>query len=296
MIRDIVLIDEDLCNGCGACVPACAEGAIKIVDGKARIVSENLCDGLGACLGHCPQGAIRIERREAEAFDEEAVHRHLAGAERPADSAHAGTAHVATAEQADPPGSAKVAPTNNRGQSGCPSGRFARFERRLAEQAGQPDGGGASSGGGQASELTHWPVQLRLLSPIAPVLKGARLLVTADCVPVAFGGFHAELLRDHAVVMACPKLDDPSGYIEKLTEMIRRNELKEITVARMEVPCCAGLLHMVLEARRLAVSDVPVEDVTISTRGEVLSRRSLSAESYVPGNGGLAGCPSRGVH
>ena len=180
MIREIVSIDEELCNGCGKCIPACAEGALRVVRGKARIVADMLCDGLGACLGTCPQGAIKIEQREAVAFDEAAVHRHLAG--RNGTSNH-------------PPS--------------CPSSRFAQFAREphpaaaVSETAGNPPAGTASS------ELTHWPVQLRLLSPAAPVLQGARLLVAADCVPVAYAGFHSELLRDHAVVIACPKLDDP---------------------------------------------------------------------------------------
>jgi hypothetical protein len=132
-----------------------------------------------------------------------------------------------------------------------------------------------------ASELTHWPVQLRLLPPNAPVLQNARVLVAADCVPVAYAGFQSELLRDHAVVIACPKLDDSRGYVEKLSEMIRENDLAEITVARMEVPCCSGILHMVLKAREIAGSEIPVNDILISVRGEVLARRQMSVEPSV---------------
>jgi NAD-dependent dihydropyrimidine dehydrogenase PreA subunit len=210
VIRTVVSIHEDLCNGCGECVPACEEGAIQIVRGKARLVSDTLCDGLGACLGSCPQGAISIQEREAAPFDEAAARRHVAALERPV----------------------------------CP-----------------------------ASELTHWPVQLRLLPATAPALRGARLLVAADCVPVAYAGFHSDLLRDRAVVIACPKLDDRRGYVEKLAEMIRHNDLAEITVAHMEVPCCNGILRMVLEARELAGSGVPVDDITIGLRGELVARR-----------------------
>ena len=210
MIRTVISIREELCNGCGECVPACEEGAIQIVRGKARLVSDVLCDGLGACLGSCPQGAICIEEREAAPFDEVAARRHVAELEKPV----------------------------------C-----------------------------QASELTHWPVQLRLLPATSPVLQGARLLVSADCVPVAYAGFHSDLLRDRAVVIACPKLDDKRGYVEKLAEMIRRNDLAEIAVAHMEVPCCTGILRMVLEARELAGSDIPVDDLTIGIRGELMPRR-----------------------
>jgi Fe-S-cluster-containing hydrogenase component 2 len=219
MIRTVVSIDEELCNGCGECVPACEEGAIRIVHGKARLLSDSLCDGLGACLGHCPQGAIEIESREAAPFDEEAVTRNLAGLET-------------------------TAP--------------------------------------RASELTHWPVQLKLLPATAPVLREAHLLMAADCVPVAYAGFHSELLRDKAVVIGCPKLDDLSGYVEKLAEIIRHNDLASLTVAHMEVPCCTGILRAVLEARRLAGSDLPVDDLTISIHGQLIERREILAGSPVP--------------
>jgi NAD-dependent dihydropyrimidine dehydrogenase PreA subunit len=217
MIRTVVSIDEERCNGCGECVPSCEEGAIQIVGGKARLVSDSLCDGLGACLGHCPQGAIEIERREAAPFDEEAVRRHLAR----------------------------------------PSPR-------------------------RASELSHWPVQLKLLPATAPVLRGAHLLVAADCVPVAYAGFHSELLRGRAVVIGCPKLDDLEDYVEKLAEVIRRNDLASLAVAHMEVPCCTGILRAVLEARRLAASALPVDDLTIGIHGQLVERREILADSPVP--------------
>ena len=219
MLRTVVSIHEQLCNGCGECVPACEEGAIEIVHGKARLVADNLCDGLGACLGSCPQGAISVEQREAAPFDQEEVRRRMASLAVPA---------------------------------------------------------------GRGSELSHWPVQLRLLPADAPALRGARLLVAADCVPVAYRGFHSELLRDHAVVIACPKLDDRHGYVEKLAEMIRQNDIAELTVAHMEVPCCTGILRMVLEARQLAGSDLPVDDVSISIQGQLIERRQIPAEPMLP--------------
>jgi len=237
MLREVVSINEDLCDGCGLCVPACHEGALRIIDGKARLVADRLCDGLGACLGHCPRGAIRVERREAEAFDEAAV-----PAARAAE------------------------------QGGCPGSRFAQFDRTPAAAPPQPS----------TSELTHWPVQLRLLSPSAPALRGARLLVAADCVPVAYAGFHADFLRDHAVVIACPKLDDTSGYVEKLAAMIAHNDLQDITVVHMEVPCCTGILHAVLQARQLAGLNVPVNEVVVGVRGEIVGRRQIPAANTLP--------------
>ena len=288
MIREVISIDEDLCNGCGECVPACAEGALQIIDGKAKLVSDTLCDGLGACLGHCPQGAIKIERREATAFDEAAARRHVAGLE-----ASGGAPHRDYGESGPTPGAEKPAGAVH---SACPSARFARLEHALCPTATGAKPGGAAGGTDQDSELTHWPVQLHLLPPTAPVLQGARLLVAADCVPVAYAGFHSELLRDHVVVVACPKLDDPTGYVEKLTEMIRHRELAEITVARMEVPCCGGILRMVLQARELAGSDVPVNDVLISIRGEIMARRQISIEPQASCSSRSSCCPNTGAN
>jgi len=266
MIREVVIIDPGKCDGCGQCIPACHEGAIRLVDGKARLVSDNLCDGLGACLGHCPRGAITIVRRDAEAFDEAAAARHLA---RPAGE--------------HPEGSRPQA-------SGCPSSRFVSLGSP-GRDAGNPSGStGAGPTGGvsapldpaqqpvsPASRLTHWPVQLGLLPAAAPVLKGARLLIAADCVPVAYPGFHENLLRGRAVAIGCPKFDDTAGYLAKLTEMIRSNDLAGITVARMEVPCCGGILMLALEARRLSGRDIPVVEIVIGTGGELLGRREHPA-------------------
>jgi len=288
MIREIVSIDEELCNGCGECVPACAEGAIQIIDGKARLVSDTLCDGLGACLGHCPQGAIKIEHREAAAFDQAAASHHVAALKAPSGATQSGNSKSGA--------DSGVEHTTEHAHTGCPSARFAQFDRSTPQGDMQPQASGSAHGSEEVSELMHWPVQLRLLPPTAPVLQGARLLIAADCVPVAYAGFHSELLRDHAVVIACPKLDDPSGYIEKLTEMIRHNDLAEITVARMEVPCCGGILRMVLQARELAESDVPVNDVLISIRGEVMARQQIPIEPKVSGSSVSTCCPNTGAN
>ncbi len=260
MLRDIVLIDEDKCDGCGLCTQACAEGAIKMVHGKAKLVADFLCDGMGACLGHCPRGAIRIEKREAAAFDEEAVHAHLratgAAVDRPEPTAHP----------------ARPAFAGDHSGGGCPGSRFASFDRRAACTTTADDGP-------IASELTHWPVQLRLLSPMAPVLQGAHLLVAADCVPVAYADFHRKMLRGRAVVIACPKLDDTSAYVDKLAEIMRSSRPAAITVAHMEVPCCTGILMMVLEARRRSGVDVRVLDTVVGIRGQILREEEIPLDA-----------------
>jgi NAD-dependent dihydropyrimidine dehydrogenase PreA subunit len=255
MLRDIVIIDESKCDGCGDCVPACHEGAIQVVNGKARLVADNLCDGLGACLGHCPQGAITVEKRDVDAFDENAVGVHLAS--------------ISRAEEAPAPASS----------GGCPSAKLAVFgapapplgplgaSRRPAGQAG----------GSTGSELGHWPVQLGLLPPTAPMLQGASLLIAADCVPVAFAGFQRMLLKGRVVALGCPKFDDVPGYVRKLAYMLAHNEIAEVVVARMEVPCCGGILMAALEARRRCGREVPVYDVIVGTRGDLQAWEEVPA-------------------
>lgn len=232
MKRNIVKIDAQKCNGCGQCVTACAEGAIAIVDGKARIISETYCDGLGACLGHCPTGAISIEQRHAPAFDHAAVERHLAAQ---ATAAHAG---------------------------GCPGSMMRALKPRAA--ANEPDGQPAPSA------LGNWPVQLHLLSPQAPYLRGADLLIAADCVPFALADFHSRLLTGRVVAIGCPKLDDVEAYIDKLSAIFAAAGIKSVTVAHMEVPCCTGIVWAVQSAlERAGKTDLPVRDVTIGIDGEV---------------------------
>ncbi len=235
-IRKIIRIDEDKCNGCGACVPACAEGALQIIDGKAKLVSEIYCDGLGACLGECPQGAITIEERAATGFDEEAVKFHLEEKE--------------LAKEELP--------------CGCPSATVTQFEKQEAaeftpkEPAGQP------------SMLRHWPVQLTLVPPTAPFLQGADLVLAADCVPFAYAGFHHDFLKNHSLLVACPKLDDFQAHLKKLTDILSRSQLKSLTVVHMEVPCCSGLVHMARQAVQLSGKDIPLKEVTVSIKGDVL--------------------------
>lgn len=246
MKRNIVRIDEEKCNGCGICIPSCAEGALQIVNGKARLIADKLCDGLGACLGDCPQNALIIEEREADEFDEAAVHHHLEQQKEQT------TAHVH-----EPFG------------CGCP-GSMARTltaKKEAAPVASQSE---------TSSELGQWPVQLKLVNPAAPYFKNADLLVAADCVPFAYADFHRNFLKGRAVAIGCPKLDDAMPYVDKLAEIIRRNNLRSITVAHMEVPCCNGLVSIVREAVRRSGSNVSVETVQISLDGHINTKQKLA--------------------
>lgn len=244
MIRKIVHIDEERCDGCGLCVPSCAEGAIKIVDGKAQISADNLCDGLGACLGDCPRDAITIIEREADLFDEAAVEKHLHGTQ-------AKPHHEQPAQPAQPHG-------------GCPGSRAVSFAPAPASQA--------PAAGPQPSQLSQWPVQLHLVPVSAPYFQGAELLITADCVPFAYADYHRDFLAGKAVVIGCPKLDDNGAYLQKLTELFRVAGLKGITVLRMEVPCCGGIVMAARQALAASGQEIPLREVTISIRGEVVGR------------------------
>lgn len=242
MRRKIIQIDEEKCNGCGLCVPACAEGAIGIIDGKARLVADKYCDGLGACLGECPQDALTIIEADVEAFDMEAAE-----------------AHVKSLKQAPPP-EAPAMPC------GCPSTLIQLFPAATAgEKAGPP-----APQNRPASALSHWPVQIRLAPPTAPFLRNADLLVTADCAPVAYPGFHQDFLAGKVVLMGCPKFDDVAAYVEKFTEIFRRNAISSVTVLIMEVPCCRGLPAIIRKALLQSGQEIPLDVVVVSLRGEML--------------------------
>jgi ferredoxin len=238
--RKIIEINEALCDGCGLCVPACAEGAIQIIDGKARLVKDTFCDGLGACLGECPRGALTIIEREAEAFDESAVQEHL------------------TSLGKSPPRS------HLREQAGCPS-MMIHFGAPAEKRKKTPGGPSA----GPASALAQWPVQIRLIPPSAPFLKNARLLIAADCVPVAYGSFHEDFLDGRVIMLGCPKFDDWRFYLERFTEIFRQNDIEDITVLDMEVPCCSALPRIVGEALARAGRDIPVREQIISISGKL---------------------------
>ena len=232
-LRKVVKIDQEKCNGCGDCVPACAEGALQIIDGKARLVSDKYCDGLGACLGECPEGAITIEEREAAKFDEEEAKHHL---------------HEKECAKEELP-------------CGCSSATVTQFERPKAAEVTHEESS-------RHSMLGHWPVQLTLVPPGAPFLQGADLVLAADCVPFAYAGFHHDFLKGHALLVACPKLDDFQAHLSKLTDILRRSDVRSLTVVHMEVPCCSGLTHMAQQAIRLSGKDIPLKDVTIGIKGD----------------------------
>ncbi|MCP4116386.1 MAG: 4Fe-4S dicluster domain-containing protein [Desulfobacteraceae bacterium] len=240
IIRKIIEIDEEKCDGCGNCVPSCAEGAIQIIDGKAKVVKDQYCDGLGACLGDCPQDALKLVEREAEAFDEEAVE-----------------AFLKSKEQQEAPATSGC---------GCPSEQLATFpQAESCQTANKPARMNAAG-----SALGHWPVQIRLVPPTAAFLKEADLLVTADCVPVAYASFHADFLKDKVVMMGCPKFDDKDAYVEKFTQIFASNTINSITMLIMEVPCCSGLPGILKRAMELSGKEIPLSTTVISTRGEIL--------------------------
>jgi NAD-dependent dihydropyrimidine dehydrogenase PreA subunit len=245
VMRKIIEIDEERCDGCGLCVPACAEGSLEIIDGKARVISDNLCDGLGACLGECPNDALRIVEREAEEFDEAAVEKFLAA--------------KAKKQKAPNPVIA----------SGCPSAGIQQFVKPAAK--GSVSTAGLQGAPGQ-SALGHWPIQIHLVPPTAPFLKNSDLLVLADCVPVAFPTLHRDFLQGKAVMMGCPKLDNVESYIQKFTQIFRTAGVRSITAVVMEVPCCSGLPMIVKKALDDAGVDIPLQQVVVSTRGEILNR------------------------
>jgi len=237
--RKIVRIDPDKCDGCGLCVPDCAEGAIQIVDGKARLVAENLCDGLGNCLGACPKGAITIEQRPADGFSEQAVAEHLAAEKLPC---------------------------------GCPGTMVRKLNSgSSAAASSQP---GTCKGASRPSRLEHWPVQLALLPVGGEIWHDADVLIAADCVGSAMPDFHERLLAGRTLAIACPKLDDVQSYIEKLTSIFANNRIRSLTVAHMEVPCCGGIVTAVREAlKRSGRTDIPLLELKIGMDGSVVEER-----------------------
>jgi ferredoxin len=234
-LRKVVKIDEDKCNGCGACIISCAEGSLKIIDGKAKLISDKYCDGLGNCLD-CPQGAITIEERQAEEFNEAAVDEHL-----------------------------KTEEVEEKQPRGCPSAGVRQFEKPVKA----PAPAAIITSAGTKSSLRHWPVQLALVPPTAPFLRGADVVLAADCVPFTYAGFHQDFLEENtALLIACPKLDDFPAHQAKLNEILKQSGIKSLTVLHMEVPCCSGLVHMARQAILASGNVIPFRDITIGIRGE----------------------------
>jgi ferredoxin len=277
MKRQIIKIDDSKCNGCGNCVPNCAEGALQIIDGKARLISDLFCDGLGACLGHCPESAIRIEEREAEPYNETRVMAENIVKAGPAtikahllhlkdhgqDQFVAEALAYLTANNIPNPLKIEVTQiTPAPIQGGCPGSRAMQFNKPKEV---------AQDSAARPSQLGQWPVQLHLVSPDAPYYRKADLLIASDCSAFAAGDFHNDFLKGKALAIACPKLDKGQEiYVEKITAMIDRAQVNTITVLMMEVPCCGGLFYLVKEALEKATRKVPVKKVILSLQGEVI--------------------------
>ena len=290
MKRSVISIDDEKCNGCGVCIPNCPEGAIQIIDGKARLVSDLFCDGLGACIGHCPEGAITIEEREAEPYDEHKVMENVIRGGEGVTRAH--LKHLKEHGQHEYlsqamaflrgrgmkiPEIETVQPGTETG-GGCPGARMVDFRQTggcpgsrtvdSRERGAEPVERDLSSGG---SELRQWPVQLQLVNVNAPYFQDADLVIAADCVPFACADFHKRFLKDKTLIIFCPKLDKmPEAYVEKLAEIFRNNTVKSVTVVHMEVPCCFGLVKLVEEAVRRSGKTMVIKDYTISIKGALV--------------------------
>ena len=277
MKRDIISIDEALCNGCGACVDGCHEGALQLIDGKARIVSELYCDGLGACIGECPVGAITIEEREAEPYDEVAVMERISPKGAKTILAHLkhlkdhnetnylnqGLEYI-KAHGLDVDVSQLTTPEPPKMACGCPGSMARSFSPQTTPVFTVPQA--------TKSELSHWPVQLHLLNPLAGYFMGADVVLAADCTAYAYANFHSELLRGKKLAIACPKLDgNKEVYVDKIVQMIDKAKINTLTVVIMEVPCCGGLMQLAQMAVQRAERRVPIKQIVIGVEGGIVS-------------------------
>ena len=274
MLREIITIDEELCNGCGLCIPSCPEGALQIIDGKARLVSDLFCDGLGACVGHCPEGAMTVVEREAEPYDERKVMANIVGYGQNTIAAHLehlrehgemGLYREAVdylEEQGLEVPTHELEPAAEL-PCGCPGAMLRELSKETESETSAP------SDYSPVSRLTHWPVQIKLLPVNAPYFEGADLLLAADCAPFAFPDFHDEFLAGKVLLVGCPKLDDAAFYLEKMTAILETNDIKSVTCVHMEVPCCFGLPTIARQAIIASGKDIPLHDVTITVDGRI---------------------------
>lgn len=273
MEREIITIDEEKCTGCELCIPNCPEGAIQIIDDKARLISDLFCDGLGACIGHCPEEAITIEKREAEPYDEKKVMENIIKQGENVIRAHlkhlkdhGEQQYLDEAIEVLKEKNVEVPPVESEQQihSGCPGAKAMTFSTagESVETAGEK----------RRSELTQWPVQLHLIPPMAPHFQGRDFLLSADCVAYSVGDFHRDFLKGKALTIACPKLDDGQGvYLDKLVALIDTSKINTLTVMTMEVPCCGGLVNLARQAAAAASRKIPIKSIVISIQGEILS-------------------------
>ncbi|WP_415716370.1 ATP-binding protein [Maridesulfovibrio sp.] len=261
VLRKMISIDEDLCDGCGQCVPGCEEGALQIIDGKARLVAEKYCDGLGACLGECPTGALKVIEVEADDFDPDAVKELLSeqGRNIPNHMPDPKSLHLGSAKPVS-------------GGCGCSGSKIEAFAPAVSacQQANVPTDAEAGP-----SQLTHWPIQIRLVPADAPFLKGADLLLTADCVAVSVPGYHERFLPGKKVLMGCPKFDDVALYEQRLTEIFATSGLRSITVLEMEVPCCSNFSRIIMKALKNSGVDIPAEKIVFTRTGQLKAKTAL---------------------
>ncbi|MCM8758109.1 MAG: 4Fe-4S binding protein [Candidatus Omnitrophica bacterium] len=277
--RKIIKIDQDKCNGCGLCIPNCPEGALKIIDGKARLISDLFCDGLGACIGHCPQGAITIEEREAEPYDEKKVMENIVKQGKNVIKAH--LEHLKEHNQTEYLKEAIEFLKEKKidisleeevemkhqihSLSGCPGSKIMDFRKKEKEKV-------SDTTGKRPSELRQWPIQLHLVSPVAPYYQKADVLLSADCVAYTVGDFHKDFLKGKSLAIACPKLDEGQDeYVEKIKSLIDEAKINTLTVMTMQVPCCYGLVAIAQEAAKKAKRKIPIKSIVVSLEGEILS-------------------------
>lgn len=275
MLRKIILIDEDKCNGCGKCVPNCAEGALQIIDGKARLISDLFCDGLGACIGYCPESAITVIEREAEPYDESKVMENVVKGGRNVIKAH--LEHLKNHQELEllaealdyleengleNPLTDKEDNCRNDSFSGCPGSQIRFSEDKRSNKQ--------SDSKRQNCELRQWPIQMHLINPLAPYFKNSHLLLCADCAGIAYPNFHSDFLKGKSLAIACPKLDtNKQVYLDKLISMIENSNLQSIEVLIMEVPCCGGLFQMAKQAVEHSARNIPVKPIVITIDGKV---------------------------
>jgi len=274
--RNIINIDAEKCNGCGQCIPNCPEGAIQVIDGKARLISDLFCDGLGACIGYCPEGAITIEEREAQAYDERKVMENIVRQGPNVIKAHLehlkGHGEHKYLQEAlsflkekmiAVPAEGEAGQGAHHGEGGCPGSKMMDMRNK---EAAKNDKKGVKLD----SQLSQWPVQLMLVPAGAPYFDNADLLICADCVPFAYANFHQGLLKGKILLVGCPKLDNTEIYRQKLMDIFKNNNLRSVTYAHMEVPCCFGLVGIIREAITFSGKDIPFEEVNIGIKGERL--------------------------
>ncbi|MBT9170784.1 MAG: Ferredoxin-3 [Actinobacteria bacterium] len=259
VIRKVIRIDEEKCDGCGLCIPSCPEGALQIIDGKAKLVKESFCDGLGACLGDCPQGALTIEEKEVEEYDEEGVIAHIK--EKSPELLEKHLTHLKEHAHELPKYHSHPKITS------CPSAQMLHWEKKEGEVEEKVE---------VSSELRQWPIQIHLVPPSAPYFQNADLSLVADCVPFACANFHQDFLKGKAIAIGCPKLDDVDAYVEKITQILKTANPKSLKVVHMEVPCCFGLLHIAQEAINKSGKDICFDSVIIGINGKVVDKKAVN--------------------